>query len=63
VFGAGVSASEHRRLPAADDADRAGAPRANAKFPVIDSHNHTTVNASNIDQLISEMDQLNLRCW
>ena len=32
-----------------------------AKFPVIDSHNHTTVNAANIDQLIREMDELNLR--
>jgi predicted TIM-barrel fold metal-dependent hydrolase len=32
-----------------------------AKYPVIDSHNHTTVSASNIDQLIAEMDQLNLR--
>jgi uncharacterized protein len=36
-------------------------PVPKAKFPVIDSHNHTTVNASNIDQLVSEMDQLNLR--
>jgi len=32
-----------------------------AKFPVVDSHNHTTVNAANIDQLIREMDELNLR--
>jgi hypothetical protein len=36
-------------------------PVRKAKFPVVDSHNHTTVNASNIDQLIAEMDQLNLR--
>ena len=36
-------------------------PVPKAKFPVIDSHNHTTVNASNIDQLVREMDQLNLR--
>ena len=28
-------------------------PVPKAKFPVIDSHNHTTVNASNIDQLIA----------
>jgi uncharacterized protein len=33
-----------------------------AKFPVVDSHNHTTINAqTNIDQLIKEMDELNLR--
>jgi predicted TIM-barrel fold metal-dependent hydrolase len=32
-----------------------------AKFPVVDSHNHTTVSAQNIDQLIKEMDELNLR--
>jgi predicted TIM-barrel fold metal-dependent hydrolase len=32
-----------------------------AKFPVIDSHNHTTVNANNIENLIKEMDALNLR--
>jgi predicted TIM-barrel fold metal-dependent hydrolase len=32
-----------------------------AKYPVIDSHNHTTVSASNIEQLIAEMDRLNLR--
>ena len=36
-------------------------PVPKARFPVIDSHNHTTVSASNIDQLISEMNQLNLR--
>jgi len=34
---------------------------AKAKYPVVDSHNHTTVSASNIDQLIREMDELNLR--
>ena len=32
-----------------------------AKYPVVDSHNHTTVNANNIEQLIKEMDALNLR--
>jgi len=32
-----------------------------AKYPVIDSHNHTTVNAGNIERLIKEMDALNLR--
>ena len=32
-----------------------------AKFPVIDSHNHTTITAENIDQMIEEMDALNLR--
>jgi predicted TIM-barrel fold metal-dependent hydrolase len=32
-----------------------------AKFPVIDIHNHTTINAQNIDQMIKEMDTLNLR--
>ena len=32
-----------------------------AKFPVIDSHNHTTITAANIDQMIKEMDELNLR--
>ena len=32
-----------------------------AKYPVIDSHNHTTITATNIDQLIGEMDELNLR--
>lgn len=32
-----------------------------AKYPVIDSHNHTTITATNIDQLVGEMDQLNLR--
>jgi predicted TIM-barrel fold metal-dependent hydrolase len=32
-----------------------------AKYPVIDSHNHTTINANNIEQLIKEMDALNLR--
>src|SRR6187455_737944 len=31
-----------------------------AKYPVVDSHNHTTVNAGNIEQLIKEMDALNL---
>ena len=32
-----------------------------AKFPVIDIHNHVTVTAANIDQLIREMDLLNVR--
>jgi predicted TIM-barrel fold metal-dependent hydrolase len=32
-----------------------------AKFPVIDSHNHTTITAQNIGQMIKEMDELNLR--
>lgn len=32
-----------------------------AKFPVIDSHNHTTITADNIDQMIADMDALNLR--
>ena len=32
-----------------------------AKFPVVDIHNHTGVNAENMAQLIKEMDALNLR--
>jgi predicted TIM-barrel fold metal-dependent hydrolase len=32
-----------------------------AKFPVIDSHNHTTIDANNIDSMIQQMDALNLR--
>ncbi len=32
-----------------------------AKFPVVDIHNHTGVNADNVAQLIKEMDALNLR--
>ena len=32
-----------------------------AKFPVVDIHNHTGVNAENVAQLIKEMDALNLR--
>jgi len=32
-----------------------------AKFPVIDIHNHQNVNAGNIDKLVKEMDDLNLR--
>jgi predicted TIM-barrel fold metal-dependent hydrolase len=35
--------------------------RPRAKFPVIDIHNHTGINANNIDQMIAEMDELNLR--
>jgi len=36
-------------------------PVPKAKYPVIDSHNHTTINADNIEQMIQEMDALNLR--
>jgi predicted TIM-barrel fold metal-dependent hydrolase len=32
-----------------------------AKFPVVDIHNHTGVNADNMAQLITDMDALNLR--
>ena len=32
-----------------------------AKFPVIDIHNHTQISAENIEQMIREMDELNLR--
>ncbi len=32
-----------------------------AKYPVVDSHNHTTITANNIEQMIKEMDALNLR--
>lgn len=32
-----------------------------AKFPVIDSHNHTNIDESNIDEMIRDMDALNLR--
>ena len=32
-----------------------------AKFPVVDVHNHTTVTAENIGQLVKEMDSLNIR--
>ncbi len=32
-----------------------------AKYPVIDSHNHTTITAQNVDQMIADMDALNLR--
>lgn len=32
-----------------------------AKFPVIDSHNHTTITADNVDDMIRQMDALNLR--
>jgi predicted TIM-barrel fold metal-dependent hydrolase len=35
--------------------------RPRAKFPVIDIHNHTGINANNIDQMIADMDELNLR--
>jgi len=36
-------------------------PVPKAKYPVVDSHNHTTINANNIEQMIKEMDALNLR--
>jgi predicted TIM-barrel fold metal-dependent hydrolase len=36
-------------------------PVPKAKYPVIDSHNHTTINAGNIDEMIRQMDQLNLQ--
>ncbi|MBI2150641.1 MAG: amidohydrolase family protein, partial [Acidobacteria bacterium] len=36
-------------------------PAPRAKYPVIDSHNHTTINANNIEQMVREMDALNLR--
>jgi len=32
-----------------------------AKFPVIDIHNHTDIGAGNIEQMIRDMDELNLR--
>ena len=32
-----------------------------AKFPLVDIHNHQTVSAANIEQLIKEMDAMNLR--
>lgn len=32
-----------------------------AKFPVIDSHNHTSITAQNIEQMITEMDANNIR--
>jgi predicted TIM-barrel fold metal-dependent hydrolase len=32
-----------------------------AKFPVVDSHNHTNITADNIESMIAEMDALNLR--
>ncbi len=36
-------------------------PTPKAKFPVIDIHNHITINAGNVDEMIKEMDALNLR--
>ena len=36
-------------------------PVPKAKYPVVDSHNHTTINATNIEPLVKEMDALNLR--
>ena len=32
-----------------------------AKYPVVDSHNHTTITANNVEQMIQDMDALNLR--
>jgi uncharacterized protein len=32
-----------------------------AKFPVIDIHNHVEINATNVEQMIRDMDELNLR--
>ncbi len=32
-----------------------------AKYPVVDIHNHETISADNVDQMIREMDELNLR--
>jgi predicted TIM-barrel fold metal-dependent hydrolase len=32
-----------------------------AKFPVIDSHNHTTITADNVEEMIRQMDANNLR--
>jgi predicted TIM-barrel fold metal-dependent hydrolase len=32
-----------------------------AKFPAIDIHNHTRIGAENVEQMIKEMDELNLR--
>jgi predicted TIM-barrel fold metal-dependent hydrolase len=40
-------------------ADEHLVPRA--RFPVVDIHNHQNVNADNIDRLLKEMDDLNLR--
>ena len=36
-------------------------PVPKAKYPVIDIHNHLTITAGNIEQMIREMDELNLR--
>jgi predicted TIM-barrel fold metal-dependent hydrolase len=32
-----------------------------AKYPVVDIHNHTDINAGNIEQMVRDMDELNLR--
>ena len=32
-----------------------------AKFPVVDIHNHTDISAGNIEQMVRDMDELNLR--
>ena len=36
-------------------------PVPKAKYPVVDIHNHTDINASNIAQMVRDMDELNLR--
>jgi predicted TIM-barrel fold metal-dependent hydrolase len=36
-------------------------PVPRAKLPVVDAHNHTTIRANNIEQMIADMDALNLR--
>ena len=40
-------------------ADQHPVPRA--KYPLVDIHNHQNVNAQNVDTLLKEMDELNLR--
>ena len=40
-------------------ADEHPVPRA--KYPVVDIHNHQSVNAENVERLIKEMDELNMR--
>lgn len=36
-------------------------PVPRAKYPVVDIHNHTTITADNLDDMIRDMDALNLR--
>ena len=62
LSGARVPGAHHPRLPAAHDTRRTDEhPVPKARFPVIDSHNHTTITAQNVDQMIREMDANNLR--